>query len=567
MAKSSVDHDRTGRVGILPAGASAAGQRAAKYLLALDIVIMLVLIAVGLGNLLAGAWRPPKIVPGWLVVVILVLATLPVVLRRFWPIAAFLGGLVVGVVAILLGGQWAVALGIGLTLYVAVAEQPRRRGILYLSLTLAVTLLAPLVSVGPDTLGQIGFSWAVLIACAATGIAVQERRGRVESNILRRERQAVADERLRIARELHDIVAHSMSLITVKAAVANHVVGQHPEEAREALRVIEAASRDGLAELRRMLGVLRSEDEPTGDLAPAPAIGDLAGLVERAANAGVTMSLDVRGADALPEATGLTVYRIVQEGVTNVVKHAAPANCAVTVDVTDGQVRVEVADDGAARDPIDADAAPGHGLIGMRERVATYAGSFNAGPRPSGGFTVTATLPFQPTVASAPEVPDETSHNGDGDNQTHEDRADTCEENGLRTAGAADAVEASAESEVSDSPTRSAAGGPVNLASRAARPADGMDDAGGTVSPTDGTAGPTGGAEGPAVGATGPADGADDAGGATSPAGSAVGSIVGAVGPVDGASDAGGTAGPADDAVDSGPHHGPGGRRGGLGGW
>jgi hypothetical protein len=148
MAKSGVDSERTGRVGVFPAGASAAGQRAAKYLLALDVVIMLGLIGFGLGNLLAGAWRPPKIAPIWVVVVVLVAAGLPVVLRRFWPVAAFRGVLVAGVVAVLLGGQWAVALDIGLALYVVVAEQPRRRGILNLALALAVTLLAPLVSVG-----------------------------------------------------------------------------------------------------------------------------------------------------------------------------------------------------------------------------------------------------------------------------------------------------------------------------------------------------------------------------------------------------------------------------------
>ncbi|HEY2695513.1 MAG TPA: sensor histidine kinase [Pseudonocardiaceae bacterium] len=478
MAKSGVDSERTGRVGVFPAGASAAGQRAAKYLLALDVVIMLGLIGFGLGNLLAGAWRPPKIAPIWVVVVVLVAAGLPVVLRRFWPVAAFRGGLVAGVVAVLLGGQWAVALDIGLALYVVVAEQPRRRGILNLALALAVTLLAPLVSVGPDTLGQIGFSWAVLIACAATGIAVQERRGRVESNILRRERQAVADERLRIAWELHDIVAHSMSLITVKAAVANHVVGQHPEEAREALRVIEAASRDGLAELRRMLGVLRSEDEPTGDLAPAPAVGDLAGLVERAASAGVTMSLDVRGTDALPDAIGLTVYRIVQEAVTNVVKHAAPANCAVTVEVADGQVRVEVADDGAAREPREAGAAPGHGLIGMRERVMTYAGNFEAGPRPGGGFTVTARLPFKPATAGAPEVISETIDDGGDEDQPRERGAD----GPVSGAGADSTVDGAVSPASSPANEAGTAGGAVCLVGSAVSPADGAGDTGAIAS-------------------------------------------------------------------------------------
>jgi signal transduction histidine kinase len=510
MAKSGVDSERTGRVGVFPAGASAAGQRAAKYLLALDVVIMLGLIGFGLGNLLAGAWRPPKIAPMWVVVVVLVAAGLPVVLRRFWPVAAFRGGLVAGVVAILLGGQWAVALDIGLALYVVVADQPRRRGILNLALALAVTLLAPLVSVGPDTLGQIGFSWAVLIACAATGIAVQERRARVESNILRRERQAVADERLRIAWELHDIVAHSMSLITVKAAVANHVVGQHPEDAREALRVIEAASRDGLAELRRMLGVLRSEDEPTGDLAPAPAVGDLAGLVERAASAGVTMSLDVRGTDALPDAIGLTVYRIVQEAVTNVVKHAAPANCAVTVEVTDGQVRVEVADDGAAREPREAGAAPGHGLIGMRERVMTYAGNFDAGPRPGGGFTVTARLPFKPATAGAREVISETINDGGDEDQQRERGAD-----GPVSGAGADSTADGAVSPASSTASEAgAAGGAVGLVGSAVSPADGAGGTGAIADVGEATVGEASVGEGGLSEATGVKASGTDASGA-----------------------------------------------------
>ncbi|HJP79905.1 MAG TPA: sensor histidine kinase [Pseudonocardiaceae bacterium] len=385
-------------MGVIPAG-----RRSAVHLLVLDIVVMLGLIGFGLGNLFAGAWQPPRFLSVWAVIVFLVLAGMPVVLRRFWPVAVFRVGLVAGVVAILAGAQWAVALDIGLALYVVVAEQRRRQGIRNLAAALAVTLLAPLVSPGMDTLGEIAFSWAVLIACAATGIAVQERRGRVEANMVRRERQAVAEERLRIARELHDVVAHSMSLITVKAAVANHVAAQHPEQAREALHTIEAASRDGLAELRRMLGVLRSEDDPDGELTPAPTVADLSGLVERAASAGVTMSLDVRGADALPDAVGLAVYRIVQEAVTNVVKHAAPANCAVTVAVADGLVRIEVADDGSARTLDESAGMPGHGLIGMRERVMTYAGSFQAGPRPGGGFTVTATLPFDARGTDRPD--------------------------------------------------------------------------------------------------------------------------------------------------------------------
>lgn len=383
-----VGRDRAGE-----AGTAAAGRLSPVFLLVLDIAIMLVPTGIGVGNLISGPSRPPHGVPDWVVVVVLVLAGLPVVLRRFWPVAAFRGGLVAGLAAMLLGGQIVVALDLGLVLYVLLAERPRRQGIRDLALALTLTLVVPLVPPSEDTLGIVGFSWAVLIACAALGVAVQERRGRVEATMSRRERQAVTDERLRIARELHDIVAHSMSLITVKAAVANHVADQHPEQARDALRVIEATGRDGLAELRRMLGVLRSEDEPGGDLTPAPTLDDLAGLVERAMSAGVTVSLAVRGTDALPEGVGAAAYRIVQEAVTNVVKHAAPANCAVTALAAEGTVRIEVADDGVGHEQAGT-AGPGHGLIGMRERVLTYGGSFEAGPRPGGGFLVTATLPY-----------------------------------------------------------------------------------------------------------------------------------------------------------------------------
>jgi signal transduction histidine kinase len=198
----------------------------------------------------------------------------------------------------------------------------------------------------------------------------------------------VAEERLRIARELHDIVAHSMGLIAVKAGIGNHVAEARPAEAREALRVIEATSRSSLTEMRHLLGVLRSEvDSPA--LAPAPDPAGIPALVERARTAGVTVSLILDGTDDLAEGLGLSVYRIVQEALTNVVRHAAPTRCAITVAVAEETVRVEVTNDGprVARGP------GGHGLIGMRERVAVYGGTFEAGPRPEGGWRVVAVLP------------------------------------------------------------------------------------------------------------------------------------------------------------------------------
>ncbi|WP_067833261.1 sensor histidine kinase, partial [Actinomadura kijaniata] len=207
-----------------------------------------------------------------------------------------------------------------------------------------------------------------------------------------RTRRILADERLRIARELHDVVTHGMGLIAVKSGVANHIAETRPEEAREALRVIETTSRDALAEMRRLLEVLRHDPAPgTGPVQAG--VGGLEDLAEHVRAAGVEVDLAVSGGYGLPEALQLTVYRIVQEALTNVVKHAAPTRCRATVDVSPRRVSIQVVDDGAAR-PAPRPGPGGHGLVGMRERVAMYGGSFSAGPRPGGGFAVTATLPL-----------------------------------------------------------------------------------------------------------------------------------------------------------------------------
>jgi signal transduction histidine kinase len=210
----------------------------------------------------------------------------------------------------------------------------------------------------------------------------------------------VTEERLRIARELHDVVAHGMSLIAVKAGVANHVLEARPQEAQDALRVIETTSRGALTEMRQLLGVLRSGSdagEAPASLSPAPGAGGLRELADRAAMAGVRVSMEVRGLERLPEGVGLSVYRIVQEALTNVVRHAAPARCSVVVEADGRSVTIEVADDGPGRRVLPAgEPGHGHGLVGMRERVAMYGGVFRAGPRRAGGFGVSVRLPYEP---------------------------------------------------------------------------------------------------------------------------------------------------------------------------
>ena len=212
-------------------------------------------------------------------------------------------------------------------------------------------------------------------------------------------RRAVVEERLRLARELHDVVAHAMSVIAVQSGVGAHVADSRPGEVGKALAAIEATSRAALTELRRLLEVLRQDGEPQASLTPAPGLANLEGLLAEVAEAGLAVRLRVEGAPSpLPAGVDLSAYRIVQEALTNVVKHAGPAHAQVTIRYRDHEVAVEVIDDGPGVAAVAADGrgrrGTGHGLIGMAERVAAFGGDLEAGPRPGGGFRVAARLPL-----------------------------------------------------------------------------------------------------------------------------------------------------------------------------
>jgi signal transduction histidine kinase len=209
--------------------------------------------------------------------------------------------------------------------------------------------------------------------------------------------QAVTEERLRLARELHDVVAHAMSVIAVQSGVGAHVADSRPGEVGKALAAIEATSRSALIELRRLLGVLRQDGEPQASLTPAPGLANLEGLLAEVAEAGLAVRLRVEGTPSpLPAGVDLSAYRIVQEALTNVVKHAGPAHAQVTIRYRDHEVAVEVIDDGPGVAAVAADGrrGTGHGLIGMAERVAAFGGDLEVGPRPGGGFRVAARLPL-----------------------------------------------------------------------------------------------------------------------------------------------------------------------------
>jgi signal transduction histidine kinase len=231
----------------------------------------------------------------------------------------------------------------------------------------------------------------------AYAAGLEERTAELERAREELARRAVTEERLRLARELHDVVAHAMSVIAVQSGVGAHVADSRPGEVGKALAAIEVTSRAALTELRRLLGVLRQDGDPQASLTPAPGLANLDSLLAEVAEAGLAVRLRVEGAPApLPAGVDLSAYRIVQEALTNVVKHAGSAHAQVTIRYRDQEVAVEVIDDGRGVAAVAADGGKGtgHGLIGMAERVAAFGGDLEVGPRPGGGFRVAARLPL-----------------------------------------------------------------------------------------------------------------------------------------------------------------------------
>ncbi|GAB2943511.1 sensor histidine kinase [Nonomuraea fastidiosa] len=241
---------------------------------------------------------------------------------------------------------------------------------------------------------EIGAISVVLVVAWAVGAAVRWKRATTAALVRHLSEAVVADERRRIARELHDVIGHSMSLIAVKATVANHVADARPQEARAALAVIEETSRSTLTEIHRVIGLLRSDGDPQQAHLPVPGMADLPKLAADARSAGVDVHLTVNGETEPPPGVAMSIYRIVQQALTNVVTHAAPTRCTVTVDIDGREAAIEVLDDGPTHGRPPRAGPGGHGLIGMRERVKLYGGTFSAGPRPEGGFRVAARLPY-----------------------------------------------------------------------------------------------------------------------------------------------------------------------------
>jgi signal transduction histidine kinase len=325
-----------------------------------------------------------------LVAILVAAAALPA--ARRWPVAATAGALAVFWLSpVSPRYAWIAFVPLMYALY-RVAE--RHRPAVAVA-ALAAGLTGPVASALPsfDHSGGVVPFGLVLAVAWTVGVAVRQHRLYGEALLrqeARRAEQRAARERTRIARELHYVVAHGMSVITVQAAYGRLVVATRPADAEAALAAIETTGRQSLAELRRQLEVLRTGESASADGEPAPGLADLPQLAERTERAGVRVEVSVHGEERpLGPGLDLSAYRIVQEALTNVVRHAGTDRARVTVEHRPDTVVLTIVDGGRGGEV----PGEGHGLTGMRERAALYGGTLLAGPRAEGGFAVHATLP------------------------------------------------------------------------------------------------------------------------------------------------------------------------------
>ncbi|MFD9061547.1 sensor histidine kinase [Kitasatospora purpeofusca] len=337
-------------------------------------------------------------VPGFLV---LLLSGLPLVARRHRPLGTLAAVLVLGSLANALAPMGA---HFGAVLTVAVYSVARHCSGRATAAASAATALATMISqsgFGVPGSGEAIAATASTALVAAGGLAISRWQREVAANRQLLADRAVAEERRRIARELHDIVAHHITTMQLMSGGARANLA-NPEVVRDALVTLESSGRLALREMRQLLNVLRAGDEPdAAPPSPQPGVEDLDRLVEESRRAGLPTELSVRGApQPLPPTLGLTVFRIVQEGLTNARKYAGPARATVRIGYRPDGITVEVRDDGAGFASPDTGPAAGerggYGLIGMRERVALHGGTLRTGPRPEGGFAVLAELPLAP---------------------------------------------------------------------------------------------------------------------------------------------------------------------------
>jgi signal transduction histidine kinase len=371
--------------------------------LALDAALML---ALSVWMEIEILWRESVAGPKSVTAPLFLLLTVPLLWRRRAPLLVAAVSMSVVVAHALAtgnapeGGPGFVAVLV--LLYSLGAYANTRRALAGLAVVVAAYVVHELNNPNIETEAQL---WSALFAAAIAAIVfglgiyvrryrqsreLERRAARLEGEREERARAAVVEERARIARELHDIVSHNVSLMVVQAEAAEEVLRRQPERAEEPLRKIQRSGREALNEMRRMLGVLRSNgSEPS--LAPQPGLARLGALVESVEGNGLSVTLRVEGQPKrLAAGVDLAAYRVVQEALTNTLRHAGASHVDVVVRYSDTDVELEIRDDGRGGGHVEE----GHGLVGMRERIRVYGGQLEAGQRAEGGFSVRATLPL-----------------------------------------------------------------------------------------------------------------------------------------------------------------------------
>jgi signal transduction histidine kinase len=374
-------------------------------------------------------------VPGQVLALTLA-ATVPLALRRVRPLTAFW---------IMLAAASGIRDHITVVIYLAVAVagysaivRSRFHGLAMLAVPIAGGLALGAVPASPPPFPARAMPFAILAVITMIGDAVrrwreraaesQARIGRMRAEHEEATQRVLAAERTRLASEMHDVVTHNVSIMVVQAGAARQILGTAPDQAREALRAVESSGRAAMAELSALLGLLAPVDggaaDPAGALEPRPGLRQLDSLIDRVTAAGLPVRLEISGIPAgLPPGADLAAYRVVQEALTNVLKHVGHAETGIWLDYRNGELAVTVANDGRpaltgpARVP---GTGPGRGLAGLRRRLELSGGELDAGPRPGGGWHVTARLPLpvRPGTGRAPGPADRPARDPADDGQT-----------------------------------------------------------------------------------------------------------------------------------------------------
>ena len=374
---------------------------------------------------------------------LLILQTLPIALRRRNPMRIlFITGSAITLYSLLgyLGpngvGDSTGAYGVVVAFYTVAANEPRRRAIVAAAVTAGFVLASFAAYATFDSITgwtanlsvtylSFGLAWLIgdnLRVRRAYTRQLENRAAELEIEREEKATQAVTEERARIARELHDVVAHYVSVMVVQAAGARRIADKDPVAARGALEAVEAAGRTALAEMRRMLEVLRADDPGMG---PQPGLGEIDRLIGNVRDAGLPVEYSIEGtACCLPAGMDLAAYRIVQEALTNTVKHGGKATARVTVRYTSDTLEIEVIDDGrgAAAPLLSAADGGGHGLIGMKERVGLFGGELQTGPVLTGGYRVFARMPIEPDDMARARLERETAQAAVAEAAVHDRR-------------------------------------------------------------------------------------------------------------------------------------------------